>query len=64
MIEIKDYFVHDPGDLSVGIFPGDWVIEGDFFFEDLEEKTEFEDKLREAFVIITDNAQIREGAVK
>ena len=49
MIEIKGFYITEPGDASVGIFPSIWKLEGKFIFENEEEIKAFEADLQKTF---------------
>ena len=49
MDAIKGFYINAPGDMTVGIFPAEWELSGEFFFEDEEEFKQFKNKLSEAF---------------
>ena len=54
MIEIKYFLIRYFGDESVGIFPAEWKVTGDFFFEDNAELETFKSKLEEAWAYCSD----------
>jgi hypothetical protein len=54
MIEVKGYKIGNNGDTSVGINPSWWEITGTFFFEDEQEKNEFEKSLLDTFNLVCD----------
>ena len=49
MIHIKYFVIKYFGDRSVGIFPAEWKVSGDFFFEDNTEFEIFKSKLEDAW---------------
>ena len=53
-MKIEGYTIIDKGDPSVGIFPREFKITGDFGFDTEAEAYEFECKLQEAFEYATD----------
>lgn len=53
-MHIKYFVVKFNGDPSVGIFPAEWKITGDFYFEFQEELEAFRIKLREAWEYYSD----------
>ena len=53
-IEVEEYIIEEPGDMSVGINPAYYSIKGDFVFQNKEDKEYFEMKIKEAFEVICD----------
>lgn len=53
-IETKGFYIHFDGDMSVGIFPCTWKIEGYFSFDTEEDLKVFKDKLTEAWEYCSD----------
>ena len=49
MIEIKGFYITEPGDPSVGIFPSTWVLEGKLIFDNDEELQQFKSELKQVF---------------
>lgn len=49
MIEVKSFFVICPGDPSVGIFPGRFLVDGPFFFDSVNEIESFRIDLMNVF---------------
>jgi len=49
MIEIKGFYITEPGDPSVGIYPSMWKLEGKFIFENEEEIKAFKADLQKTF---------------
>lgn len=54
MIQTKGFYINYSGDMSVGMFPVQWVVEGEFFFDSPEEMEEFKIKLRETWEYCSD----------
>jgi hypothetical protein len=49
IMKISGFYITAPGDPSVGIFPANWKIDGDFYFDNQEELEEFRKELNELF---------------
>lgn len=49
MIEIRGFYISEPGDPSVGIYPRVWSLEGKFIFEDENELNAFKADLQKTF---------------
>lgn len=49
IMKVAGFYVTAPGDPSVGIFPANWKIDGDFYFDNEEELEEFRKELNEVF---------------
>ncbi len=49
MIEIKGFYITEPGDPSVGIYPSMWKLEGNFIFENEGEIEAFKADLQKTF---------------
>lgn len=54
MIQTTQFIVKFYGDKSVGIFDSEWIINGDFQFEDNEAINAFKKKITEAFEYCSD----------
>ncbi len=54
----KGFYIVSPGDPSVGIFPSQWTLSGDIYFNDKEELEEFRTDLKNTFERIADDAHI------
>jgi len=53
-IFISGFTITYPGDMSVGIFPSVWTIDGPFHFFDEQEYQQFVEKLKEAWEFCSD----------
>ena len=49
MVEIKGFYITEPGDPSVGIYPSTWKLEGNFIFDNQEELESFRENLKKTF---------------
>jgi hypothetical protein len=49
MVNIKGFYITEPGDPSVGIYPATWKLEGEFIFDNEEELESFRTDLKKTF---------------
>jgi len=49
MVNIKGFYITEPGDPSVGMFPSTWKLDGDFIFDNQEELERFRENLKKTF---------------
>lgn len=54
--------IHSPGDPSVGLWSETWRITGPFYFEGLQEKEHFREKIWEAFEYLADDHKVIFGS--
>ncbi|MCK9597657.1 MAG: hypothetical protein M0R06_01375 [Sphaerochaeta sp.] len=59
MIEVKGYWIEDEGDMSVGIWPAQWKLEGTCCFDTPDDKRAFEQRLRWLFLDQGDGTPLR-----
>lgn len=52
----KGFSIYAPGDMSVGIFPSSWKLEGEFHFDDEDTYKEFIKALQAAFEFVIDDS--------
>lgn len=50
----KGFSIYAPGDMSVGIFPSSWKLEGEFHFDEEDNYKEFIKALQAAFELVID----------
>lgn len=47
--EIKGFYISTSGDTSVGIFPANWSLHGEFYFDEPSDLEEFRKALSQLF---------------
>lgn len=57
-MEINGFTIISRGDRTVGIFPKQWELKGEFHFENINEKISFMELIRAAFETYADDAMV------
>jgi len=57
-MESKGFTIISRGDRTVGIFPQQWELKGEFQFENITEKLSFMESIRVAFESLADDAMV------
>lgn len=51
-LHVTGWTIHAEGDRTVGIFSQTWQLDGDMFFENIEDKEEFRSSIVSAFELV------------
>jgi len=59
MLQIKGFRIHAPQDPGVGMYPINWELTGDFYFEGKAHLEEFREELRRFFADYADDGRTK-----